>query len=26
VKDLYFPSHDAKHGGKFKGMELILEE
>ncbi|KAJ7343794.1 hypothetical protein DFH08DRAFT_628087, partial [Mycena albidolilacea] len=26
VQDLYFPSHDAKHGGKFKGMELILKE
>jgi hypothetical protein len=26
VQDLYFPSHDAKHPGKFKGMEVILEE
>ncbi|KAJ7075762.1 hypothetical protein C8R43DRAFT_1092969 [Mycena crocata] len=26
VQDLYFPSHAEKHAGKFKGMELLLEE
>jgi hypothetical protein len=26
TQELYFPSHASKHAGKFKGMELLLEE